>query len=275
MTQTASGIFLNTNNTIHAVAAGFSSVVVWPEGSVNPTKNISSNLNSPYGVFVTVDGDIYVDNGFTNNFVEKWTPGASTSTVALYVPTRCGGLFVDVYGNLYCSVSFSHRVIQQPFGADANTSVLMAGNGTYGTASNMLWEPYGIFVDIDLSLYVADFGNHRIQVFRSGSLNGATVVGSGAPGTITLNYPAGVVLDADGYLFISDRSNNRIVAGGPKGFRCIAGCTETSGAGANQLIIPYDLSLDSHGNIYVSDTGNSRIQKFTLARNSCGESADT
>ena len=204
-----SGIFVNTNNTVYALAWGLPSVAVWPEGSAHPTKNISNNLHSPYGVFVTVGGDIYVDNGNLNYVVEKWISGASTSITAMTVPSSCGGLFLDVYGNLYCSISSYHRVVQQSVGV--NTSVIVAGTGTAGVASNMLSTPFGIFVDTDLSLYVADYDNNRIQLFRSWTLNGTTVAGSAAPGTITLNQPTTIILDADGYLFISDRSNHRIV----------------------------------------------------------------
>ena len=262
---------IDTNNTVYAVAEGFSSVVVWPAGSAYPAKNISNNLSSPYSVFVTLDGDVYVDNGNTNHVVEKWTPGASTSTVALHVTSLCGGLFVDLYGNLYCSISFSHRVVKKSVGVDANTSITIAGTGSAGAASTMLSTPYGIFVDIDLSLYVADYGNHRIQLFRPGNLNGTTVAGTGAPGTINLTYPVCVVLDGDGYLFITDRTNSRIVASGPNGFRCIAACTGIIGAAANQLQNPHGLSFDSHGNLFITDPGSNRIQKFTLARNACGE----
>ena len=34
---------------------------------------------------------------------------------------------------------------------------------------------------------------------------------------------------------------------------------------------PYGLSFDSHGNLFVYGCTNNRLQKFTLARNSCGE----
>ena len=203
-----------------------------------------------------------------------WRNGLQVPAIVLPPCTYqelCGGLFVDIYGNLYCSLPLSHKVMKRATNNDANTSVIVAGTGTGGSASNMLWSPYGIFVDIDLSLYVADFDNSRIQLFRAGNLSGAAAAGSGAPGTIALNQPTGVILDGDKYLFISDRSNHRIVGSGPNGFRCIAGCTATFGGGANQLYNPYGLSFDSYGNLYVTDPSNNRIQKFILARNSCGK----
>ena len=64
-------------------------------------------------------------------------------------------------------------------------------------------------------------------------MSGTVVVGSGASRTIDLQCPSGIVLDADGYLFISDYSNHRIVGSGPSGFRCLVGCSGMNGSAAN------------------------------------------
>ena len=275
MTYITTGIFINTNNTVYATSIGLTTVLVWPEGSLYPTRNISSDLYAPYSVFVTSNGDVYADNGDNHSLVEKWATGSSISVTAMYVPAHCGALFVDIYENVYCALPSLHKVSKRFNTTAANASVIVAGTGIQGTTSNMLWSPYGIFVDIDLSLYVADFGNSRIQLFRSGNLSGTAVAGSGAPATIALNQPTCVILDGDGYLFIADRSNHRIVGSGPNGFRCIAGCTDTTGAAANQLAFPYHLSFDSYGNLHVTDSSNQRIQKFVLARNACGKFLET
>ncbi|CAF4414938.1 unnamed protein product, partial [Adineta steineri] len=88
------------------------------------------------------------------------------------------------------------------------------------------------------------------------------------PSNITLNYPTGIVLDANGYLFIVDSYNHRIVASSYYGFRCIVGC---SGGGSTmyQLSFPQSMAFDSYGNIYVTDRNNSRVQQFALQNNSC------
>jgi hypothetical protein len=146
-----------------------------------------------------------------------------------------------------------------------------AGNGILGSGSSMLSGPYGIFVDIELNLYVADTVNHRIQLFQSGQINGTTIAGNGALGTVTLNYPAGIILDADCYLFIADASLKHIVGSGPAGYRCIVECSGESGTASNQFNAPYALSFDSFANMFVVDSDNNRIQKFLLATNSCGK----
>jgi hypothetical protein len=120
-------------------------------------------------------------------------------------------------------------------------------------------------------LYVADCGNNRIQLFRPGELNGTTVAVQGATENITLHCPSDVTLDIDGYLFIADQNNNRIVGSGPGGFRCIIGCSGSVGTAPNELYNPSYFAFDSYGNIFVTDMYNNRIQKFLLDQNSCGK----
>ncbi|CAF4328952.1 unnamed protein product, partial [Adineta steineri] len=156
---------------------------------------------------------------------------------------------------------------------DVNITTIAAGTGINGSGAYMLSDPRGIFVDIKFNLYVADCGNNRIQFYRPGNLNGTSLAGSKVPGTITLNCPTDIILDGDGYLFIVDNYNYRIVRSGLTGFQCLFGCTGTStfGSTADQLNRPGSLSFDSNGNIYVADTYNNRIQKLLLATNSCGK----
>ena len=271
MIATSTGLFVDTNNTVYATAFSLHSALVWTTGSPNATRSIFSGLTSSHSIFVTIDGDAYVDNGNTHHRLEKWATNASNSTIAMYVDGACGGVFVDIYESVYCSLTEYHRVLKRSIDGDANTTSIVAGNGTLGSAPDLLHHAYGIFVNIDLSLYVADCYNNRIQVFLQASVNGTTVAGNGAPDTIILDKPGGVALDMDGYLFITDRSNHRIVGSGPNGFRCIAACTGSNGLAADQLYQPFALSFDTFGNLYVTDTDHHRIQKFILARNTCGK----
>jgi hypothetical protein len=189
----------------------------------------------------------------------------------MYVPNSCYGLFIDINNTLYCSVPTLNQVISKSLDDVSNVSKIVAGTNVSGSMSNMLSAPRGIFVDTSFNLYVADSYNNRIQLFPSGQLNATTVVGNGAPETITLNFPISIVLDADGYLFIVDRSNHRIIGSGANGFRCIVGCSSAPDSTSYQLNLPRAISFDSHGNIFVADNGNTRIQKFVLGTNSSGK----
>ncbi|CAF4176744.1 unnamed protein product, partial [Adineta steineri] len=258
------GVFVDNNNTVYVCEFSLNRVQAWPEGSSNPTRTISGSLNLPYTVFVTRNGDIYVDNGYANNRVDKWTLNATNSTVAMNVKYICAGLFVDINNNLYCSPVNYHQVNMKSLNSNSNMWIIAAGTGCAGATSNTLHDPRGIFVDTDLNLYVADFTNDRVQKFLSKQANGITIAGTGATGTISLNGPNGIVLDADGYVFIADYYNNRIVGSGPNGFRCLLGCSSIAGSTSNQLNLPTSLSFDSYGNMFVADSSNHRIQKFIL-----------
>ena len=269
--RTPFGIFINTNNTVYAASISYSRVVVWTEGYLYPTKNISGGLALPYALFVTNTGDVYVDNGRSYHRIDKWKSNTTNSVPAMYVDATCFGVFIDTNNTLYCCMQTYHQVIKQSLNSSGNMSIIAAGIGLNGSDSSMLSAPKGIFIDIYFNLYVADCGNHRIQRFRSDPYNGTAVVGNGASGTITLKCPTGVVLDADGYLFIVDSYNHRIVGSGPDGYRCLVACSGM-GSSSTALAYPNTLSFDSHGNIFVTDWNNNRIQKFLLATNSCGKS---
>jgi hypothetical protein len=265
------GIFIDTNNSVYVAETLLFRVQVWPQGSVIPTRTVSGGLQEIYSLFVSSTGDVYVDNGASYGRVDKWTMNATNSVIAMYVNARCVGLFIDIYGNLYCSLGNLHTVVKKLFSDDINVTSITAGDGISGSTSNRLNNPQGIFVDLELNLYVADSGNDRIQLFKSGLLNATTVVGNGSNETIALNGPTGIVLDADGYLFIVDSTNHRIVGSTSNGYRCLVGCTLTNGPAPNQLDSPWSLGLDSYGNLFVADTYNNRIQQFVLMTNSCGK----
>jgi hypothetical protein len=264
------GIFVDTSNTISVAALSMNSVQVWFNESIYPSKTLSGGLSTPYALFVSTTGDIYVDNGASNGRVDKWTRNGSTSVPVMYVGGACYGLFIDVNNTLYCSIPSQHQIVTKSLNNDLNTITIVAGTGCSGNTPNMLSSPYKIFVNINFDLYVADTLNNRIQLFKTGQLNATTVAGTGAPATISLNEPTGVVLVADEYLFIADNSNHRVIGSDVNGFRCIVGCSGP-GSASNQLHYPQSLSFDTYGNIFVTDQVNNRIQKFDLSTNTCGK----
>ena len=247
------GIFVNSNNSIYIRHAKAREIHIWlNENHLNPTKTISGSLTLPISLFVTTNSDIYVDNGY-NHRVDKWiVENERWTSVGIFIST-CYAIFIDIYDNLYCSIGGIHRV-------DKNGSNI-AGTGVGGSESDMLSGPYGIFVDINLDLYVADCYNHRIQLFRLNQRNGITVAGNGSANrTIELYLPTAVVPDGDRHLFIVDCGNHRIIGSDENGFRCIFGCF-SRGSTNDKLSNPHTMSFDSYGNIYVTDKGNDQVQK--------------
>jgi len=255
------GIFVNLNNSIFISNRETGQVHIWlNENHLNPTKTIEGSLLEPFSLFVTTNGDIYVDNGYQNGRVDKWIRENETWISVMNITSRCFGLFIDVYENLYCSMYSNHRVDKKWLNG---TTTIVAGTGVPGSQSDLLRSPHGIFVDINLDLYVVDRDNNRIQLFRLNQRNGITAAGKGsAKLTIDLNQPTGVVLDGDQYIFIVDCYNYRIIGSDENGFRCIFGCSGEKGSTNDKLSYPITMSFDSYGNIYVTDRDNHRVQKI-------------
>ncbi|CAF1435106.1 unnamed protein product [Adineta steineri] len=244
---------------------------MWDEESVNPKNIISGNFTEPNSLFVTSNGDIYIDDGEKNGRVQKWIAKTNTLVTVMNVNSSCDGLFVDMNDTLYCSMSKHHQVVKRSLNDPViNSNRVAAGTGKYGSKSNQLNGPRGIFVDVNLDLYVADCYNDRVQLFQSGESNGITVAGSTSLNpAIKLLCPRGIILDAEKYLFIVDSNNHRIVGSSLDGFRCLVGC-HGQGSQSNQLYNPFSFSFDHSGNIFVTDVSNGRIQKFNYMKKSCG-----
>ena len=264
-------VFVTVINTIYVTMRALKQVQVWSGGNGLPIMNSSINSLSPYSLFVTINGDIYFSSGDDLKRVDKWTQNAGSTVLVTPANKTCYGLFVDVIDNLYCAIESPDQVVMKAPGGAANSTVIVAGNGITGAGPNMLFGPRGIFVDTNLDLYVADAFNNRVQHFSRGQSNGTTVAGSGAAWPVILLWPTDVILDGNGYLYIVEYNNHRVIAAGPNGFRCIIACTGTTGSAANQLAGPIGLSFDSQGNLFVTDYSNNRVQKFALVTNSCGK----
>ncbi|CAF1391947.1 unnamed protein product [Rotaria sp. Silwood1] len=112
-----------------------------------------------------------------------------------------------------------------PLNNEQTVLMVVAGTGCPGPVPNTLDHPHGIFVDEQLNLYVADTDNNRIQLFSPGQTQAMTVAGFGAKSYFILNRPTDIALDADGYLYIVESQNYRIIRSMPNGFRCLVGCS--------------------------------------------------
>ena len=245
-------------------------IQTWCEGSAGPTRTIATNSTNLFSLFVSLTGEIYVYN-WNLKQVDVWLNNLIDRAATLSASGPSYSIFIGSDGYLYCSLYYSHAIIKRSLNSSDNQLTTVAGTGCPGYLPNRLYHPHGIFVTVGLDLYVADFHNHRIQLFRPGQLNGTTAAGRDAPETIALRYPTAVTLDADEHIYIVDSNNNRIVRSGPAGFRCVIGCTGVGGSASNQLSSPNSMAFDNYGNIFVVDSLNNRVQKFLLSSNTCGK----
>jgi hypothetical protein len=110
--------------------------------------------NSPEGLAVDSDGNLYVANTGLNNII-KVTPGPAPVASVIELPggttlNSPRGVAIDSTGQLHIADSGNNRIIR------------LNSNNTVTVLTTDLNNPHDISVDIDGSVYVADTGNNRI-----------------------------------------------------------------------------------------------------------------
>jgi DNA-binding beta-propeller fold protein YncE len=117
----------------------------------------------------------------------------------------------------------------------------------------------GVAVDGQGRVYVADYGNHRVQVFDDAG-RFLTAWGREGGGAGEFALPHGIAVDGAGRVYVGDLQRHRVQAFDGDG-RCLA---QWGGAGvaAGRFMWPGGLAVDGQGQVYVADTGNGRVQVF-------------
>ena len=124
--------------------------------------------------------------------------------------------------------------------------------GRGGSGDGQFRYLYGLCIKGD-ALYVADYGNHRVQKLTSGGefLRKFGQQGSGQGQFIS---PMSVIVDSNSRLIVADRGNHRIQI-----FNEVGGWLQT----IDGFQSPWGLALDPQGNIHVSAFRSNTIKVFT------------
>ena len=141
---------------------------------------------------------------------------------------------------------------------------LVAQWGGRGTGAGQFKIPESVAVDAQGNIYVADYGNNRIQKLSPAG----TVVamwGTPQPGRSPGQFdgPSGVAVDSHGNVYVADSGNNRVQELSRVG-RPISQWGR-AGSKPGQFSGPHSLAVDASGNVYVADFGNDRVQRLSSA----------
>jgi hypothetical protein len=199
-------------------------------------KATAAELYYPSGVFVDSKNNVYIADTY-NHVVREVTSG-TINTIAgigqrsgysgdggpataaqLYYPY---GVTADGAGNVYIADSNNCRIRE----ITALTAIIntVAGTGSCGFSGDgpateeQIYYPYGIRVDANGNMFIADTYNHRLRWVNTAGImttfagNGdADYDGDGGVATSAeLYYPSGISVDSSGNFLVADQNNNRI-----------------------------------------------------------------
>ena len=219
---------------------------------VVPTSQIPTYATSVYGVSrpvgiaVTADGSrLFVAQSFNDRIVKALdASGAAVGTldpgdgsldhVPVYVAMDplTGEVYVSdrLAGAIY--VYDKNNVFQRQFVAPAELGA---------------WQPLGMAFDAAGNLYVTNLtGPASVVVFDR---SGAMIRNIGA--AEELNFPNGVAVDKDGYVYVTDSNNGRVLVFSPDG---AVVARVGRGADAGKLGLPRGIAIDPEGRVFVVDT---------------------
>ncbi|MBA4385645.1 MAG: hypothetical protein C0410_12980 [Anaerolinea sp.] len=171
-------------------------------------------------------------------------------------------LVVGKDGIIYIVDSGNSRVVKyNTQGELLTTWGTLTPNGQTPANPGSFNEPWGIALDQNGNVLVADTWNHRIQKFDQ---DGKFLMQWGVPGTAEegldrLWGPRGLAVSLDGKVYVTDTGNKRVVVFSSDGKPLF----EFDKTGDASLDEPVGIAIGPNKNVYVADTWNMRVVIFS------------
>ena len=211
--------------------------------SLGPT--MLEDLPEPVDAYVAVQRPLKPSNIFANLDLNAPRGTALGSNETIYVADTFNSRIVklDTAGNLL-----------ESWGNRTPDGQIPPAPGTFN-------EPWGVAVDAQGNVFVADTWNHRVQKFDA---DGEFILKWGSSGLSSegpdrLWGPRGIAVNPEGRVYLTDTGNKRVVVFESDGKFLFEFGTE----GEGRLDEPVGIAVGPDGRIYVADTWNMRVAVFS------------
>lgn len=197
------------------------------------------------------------------------------------------GIAVDGQTNIFVADKNNHVIREiSPSSKGWVVSTIAGQTGIWGSANGagtnaQFNAPYGVAVDANDNVYVADTGNDLIRWLKPTGSNWivstiagqALVTGHTDGASALFKFPMGIAVDGSGYLYVTDEGNHNIRRLIPSGLNWVVSTISGTGNygtndGTNITAAfgqPYGITLDHSGSVYVVDEYNQTIRLITPA----------
>ncbi|MBX2905782.1 MAG: T9SS type A sorting domain-containing protein [Taibaiella sp.] len=187
--------------------------------------------------------------------------GSDALLAEIHLGGTGGDIAFDAIGNLYFSDIYNNRVRMVDTGGIITTiaggGATSPGDGGPATDASIS-RPMGLAFDASGNLYFAEENGHRIRKVNISTGNISTIAGDGtgastgdgaAATAAQVEYPEGIAVNADGDIFFSEYSSNKI--------RKISAATGNISTYATGFDQPALLDFDQAGNLFVGSFNSS------------------
>jgi streptogramin lyase len=151
--------------------------------------------------------------------------------------------------------------IKEVRGAGADTTLSYTNRFT-PSGSGKLKHPWGIAVDAENNLWIADKEDNRVAEF---SPEGTFIKAFGELGSEPgkFNEPEGIAIDSSGHIWVADTNNNRLEEFSATGtYMAQFG---SLGSEPGKFKAPSAVTFDTKEKVlWVADTGNNRVERFDM-----------
>ncbi|HSH06008.1 MAG TPA: NHL repeat-containing protein, partial [Anaerolineae bacterium] len=246
------GLALDSLGNLYVADAQENAVLIYTQPFTNGMNAdlIISGLFNPLDIALDSADNLYVADTFNHRILFYSTPlssdtapdavfgqpnmtstdpnaGGSISADTLHYPS---GVTLDDADNLYVADSNNHRIlVYLAASGDATADTVFGQDGDFttgvpnkgGLSAESLNYPYGLLVDSNDNLYVADMDNNRLLGYADPLVTNlaadliigqASVSGQGAINQGSLHGPTAIGLNANSDLFVADTGNSRILS---------------------------------------------------------------
>ena len=230
--------------------------------NITPVRTMTE-LNHPWGVAVSDDGHVVVTEWggdyvtILDNEGKKMKSFGGEEEIGNAQFSKPRGVAITPDNFIFVSDE-SHRIQKISMDGDRVASV-----GERDSGRRKFNAPDGIAISlITGQVYIADCGNHRIQVLNP-DLTFSHSFGKEGSANGQFNNPCDIAIDSQGLVYVADGGNHRIQKFTSNGkFVAQIG---TFGSGPGQFNWPSSITIDTAdtGLVYVSDNVNRRVSAFT------------